>query len=83
MDKKKLVYTRTPDDRLEWRLYDLEKDPGEKTPLLPEQGGTQADRMIRYMEAWLTEHPLSMARPENLDALTEDEVKQLKALGYF
>ena len=62
-------------------LYDLSRDPGELTDLIPEQRKKAKDISSRFVEYFSRLKPFEP--PENPHRLDKSEIEALKALGYF
>jgi hypothetical protein len=64
-------------------LFNIAEDPGERHNLIGQRPGVEAD-MRRRMEAWFAHagSDLLAAAPQDAEAIDEEELEQLRALGY-
>ncbi len=75
---RKLIYIPTREG-ISWELYDLESDPEELTNIFPRRPGPELSRMMRQLE----EVAHSSGGDDEVPALTEEERRRLRALGYM
>jgi arylsulfatase A-like enzyme len=79
---KKLIRTQRPDDSVTWDYYDLSRDPGEQEPL-PVDAGDEAQRLKRSIEVLLENRDRRFEDEGGEAILSEDEIEQMKKLGYL
>jgi arylsulfatase A-like enzyme len=80
---KKLIRTQRIDGTVDWKYYDLDTDPLEADPLDPEMGADAARALRRSIETLRKGRTATFGDvPEELP-LSEEELEQLQALGYF
>jgi arylsulfatase A-like enzyme len=82
-DGGKLVRTARGWGDVEWRFYDLVKDPGEMHPLPLEAAGAEAANLKKCIDAFLKQRNLEPADEHNLKTLTPEELQELRDLGYL
>lgn len=79
----KLIRTQIKDGGVHWQLYDLKNDPLEKSPGDLNGGGDVAKALKRSIEELVSQRKPGGDEAGEEVELTEDEVRQLKELGYF
>jgi arylsulfatase A-like enzyme len=79
----KLIRTQPPGRSVKWLLYDLKKDPNEQAPLDIEGVGDSGAKMKRILNEFLQNRTLPLTEEGAKDFLSEEEIKQMKALGYM
>ncbi len=77
-DGQKVIYVPKPGGRIEFQVYDLDRDPGE---LVDEAGAAETDRLKQRLLSWVEQDRVNWARPE--EELTPAEVERLRRLGYL
>jgi len=80
---KKLIRISHTDKKLQWCAYDLEKDPCEKNPIPLEEGGEIMRKLKDAVEKRLSSRRLDFNDRGEISPLSEEELKEMKALGYF
>jgi arylsulfatase A-like enzyme len=80
---KKLVRMKSAEGAVVWQYYDMVADPGEHDPKALEAGGHEARSMARMIEKLVERRTRAFEGVNQTLPLTEEEVRELKALGYF
>jgi arylsulfatase A-like enzyme len=83
MGRKKLIRSQAPDNRVKWMYYDLESDPLEQAPLDPEGHDELGKKLQKLLDEYIRKRDLPFGEEKGLDSLTEEEIKQMQALGYI
>jgi arylsulfatase A-like enzyme len=82
MDKK-LIRTLWPDGSETWNFYDLSGDPGEQQPMSVDAGGDAARKLKHSIEVLLENRDRRFEDEGGEPELSEEEIEQMKKLGYM
>ena len=83
LGRKKLVRRSTADGTVQWFYYDVAKDPGELEPTNPEGAGSAARVLKKSIETLRMNRTLDFDGKVEIGAPSEEEIRQLRRLGYF
>jgi arylsulfatase A-like enzyme len=80
---KKMIRTMGRNRAIEWAFYDLESDPLEMDPLDPEEAGAEARTMMHAIDRFAGNRRRDYDDTDEMKPFSEEEKKQIKALGYL
>jgi arylsulfatase A-like enzyme len=80
---QKLIRTQPPGRPVKWLLYNLNNDPNEQTPLDLDGEEDSGAKIKRILNEFLQNRSLPFRSEGGKDYLSEEEIKQMKALGYM
>jgi arylsulfatase A-like enzyme len=80
---KKLIYSAEAEESGAWQFYDLITDPGELEPAEPMEADPEIQNMMRSIEDFIENEHREIENKEPVRSLAEEELDELKRLGYL
>jgi arylsulfatase A-like enzyme len=83
VNAKKIIRSAWLNGTVEWKYYDLVKDPAEMHPMDPDRAGEEGRTLKRAVEAYLKGRTLDLDKKGEIGIPSEEVIDQLRKLGYL
>ncbi|MFH2000685.1 MAG: sulfatase-like hydrolase/transferase, partial [Planctomycetota bacterium] len=80
---RKLVRIANESEEAAWQYFDLDADPSELLPILPEAWDADVRALRKLLEGYLRTRAIDFNRKGERVEPSEEEIQQLRALGYI
>jgi arylsulfatase A-like enzyme len=80
---RKVIREVSQDGELAWYYFELDSDPEEQVPLDLDEGDDRVKALKRSIESFIKNRSLDRPGDENEGQLTEEEIEEMRKLGYL